>query len=165
MNPALIPLWERHSSLPLKNNFPDSMKPKRKHLPHMNPLRKSWPPGLHDASTLGKLEIRSGLKPLISDYTTLLGNSLPKDMVHSRLLRYYLPSPTNSNYPPYGRYTMCSTPPSYLLIAPLNHMVSPSPNVIDNEEEYEVKAICYSSFPSSFHLVVLSYSKSTYLER
>ena len=81
---------------------------------------------LHDASTLGKLEIRSGLKPLISDYTTLLGNSLPKDMVHSRLLRYYLPSPTNSNYSPYGRYTMCSTPPSYLLIAPLNHMVSPS---------------------------------------
>ena len=88
----------------------------------MNLLKNSWPPGQHDTSTLGKSEIRSGLRPLSSDYTTLLGNSLPKDMVHSRSFRYYLPSPTNSECLPHGGYMMCSTPSSYLLFAPLNHM-------------------------------------------
>ena len=122
MNPVPIPLWERCSFLLWKNAYPDSTKPEKKHLLPMNLPENSWPPGQPNISILGKSEKRFGSRPLISDYTTLLGNLLPKDTVHSRSFRYYLPSPTNSNCLPHGGYMMCSMPSSYLLFAPLNHM-------------------------------------------
>ena len=126
MNPVPIPLWERLSSLLSRNGYLNSMKPEKKLLLPMNPHENSWLPEQLAASTPGKLEIRSGLKPLISDYTTLLGNLPPKDMVCSKLFRYYLPSLTNSDFPPHGGYMMYSMPPSYLPIAPLNHIVPSS---------------------------------------
>ena len=68
--------------------------------------QNSWPPKQPSASILGKSEIRSGLRPLILDCATLLGNSLPRDMVPSKLFRYYLLSLINSNFLPHGKYTM-----------------------------------------------------------
>ena len=126
MNPTPILLWERLSSLSLRNDYPNSTKPEKKPLLPMTLPKNSWPPKQPGASILGKSEIRSDLRPLILDCTTLLGNSLSRDMVPSKLFRYYLLSLMNSNFLPHGKYTMYSTPHPYLLIAPRNHMVPPS---------------------------------------
>ena len=125
MNLALTLYLEKPSFLLSRNDCPDSRKPKRKPSLPTILLKNSWLLGQLIISIPGKLEIRSGLRPLISDYTTLLGNSLPKDKVLSKSFRYYLPSPTNSDYPSHGGYMMYSTPPSYPLITPLNYMVLP----------------------------------------
>ena len=65
MNHALTPLWERPSSSHWKNDYPDLMKPKKKLWLPMTPLENSWHLEPHDALFLGKLEIRSGLRPHI----------------------------------------------------------------------------------------------------
>ena len=126
MNLAPILLWGRLSFLLSKNNYPNSMKPEKKPSLLMTPLENSCPPEQPIASIPGRSEIRSGSRLPILDCTTLPGNSPPKDMAPSKSFRYYLPSLTNSDFPPHGKYTMYSMPPSYLPIAPLNHMVLPS---------------------------------------
>ena len=90
MNHTPTPLWERPSSLHWKNDYSDSMKPERKLWLPTTLLENSWNPKPYNASFLGKPEIRSGSRPHIYNYTTLLGNLPPKDTVLSRLLRYYL---------------------------------------------------------------------------
>ena len=126
MNLAPILLWGRLSFLLSKNNYPNSMKPEKKPSLLMTPLKNSCPPEQPIASIPGRSEIRSGSRLPILDYTTPPGNLPPKDMVPLILFRYYLPSLTNSDFPPHGRYMMYSMLPSYLPIAPLNHMVPPS---------------------------------------
>ena len=102
------------------------MKPERKPMLHITPPENSCPLRQPIAFIPGKSEIRSGLRLPISDCITLPGNSPPKDMVPLKSLRYYLPSLTNSDFPPHGKYMMYSMPLSYLPIAPLNHMAPPS---------------------------------------
>ena len=46
----------------------------------------------------------------------------PNNRDPSKSSRYYLHSPTNSDFPPPGKYMTYSTLPFYLLIAPPNHM-------------------------------------------
>ena len=138
------------------------MKPERKPLLHMTPLENSCPPRQPIASTPGKSEIRSGSRLLISDCITRPGNSLPKDMVPLKSFRYYLPLLTNSDFPPHGKYMMyvfhTSLLSSYRSTESYGPTFSsPPPDVIDNEEEYEVETILSHKGPNSRRLYLTTW--------